>query len=226
MKAIILAAGIGSRLYPMTHSKPKTLVEVNGKPMLGYLIDNLIGAGISDITICVGFEANQIKKFCTKNYSRSLFHFVDNTDYLKTNNMYTLYLARDFLDDDVIIMNADLVYGQAIIEKILQTLGSVVACDKGSYNEESMKVTVEDGVITSISKAITPENSYGNSIDVYKIVKADLPILIEKMTEIVEKDKKQWTEVLLDQLFFSGNLKPPQWILMVSAGLKSTILKT
>ena len=61
--AIILAAGIGSRLRPMTNKKAKTLVKVNNKPIIGYIIDFLYRNGIKEIVICTGFESSQIVNF-------------------------------------------------------------------------------------------------------------------------------------------------------------------
>lgn len=216
MKAIILAAGVGSRLRPITEAKPKTLVEVNGKPMLGYLIDNLIDNNISEIVICIGYKGEKIRDFCGQQYPHVKFSFVENVDFEITNNMYSLYLARKYLQGDIILMNADLVYEETVISGLLKTQWTCVAVDKGTYDEESMKVIVtENGNICDIAKTISQKQAFGRSIDVYKIAESDLVILKSHLLEIVEwqKERNQWTEVLLQQLFQTQKIQAKPYLI-------------
>jgi HAD superfamily hydrolase (TIGR01450 family) len=203
MKAIILAAGIGSRLKPITEQKPKTMVLVNNKPILSYLIEGLIKNNIKKIVICVGYKSNQIISFCRDNYKDIEFNFVENKDFTNTNNMYSLYLAKDYLNEDVLLMNADLIYDSEIIGEMISSKKTCVAVDKDKYIEESMKIAVEGEIISSISKKILEKDAYGCSIDVYKINKEDLNVLKSEMLKIIEieKDVNQWTELLLNRLF-------------------------
>jgi HAD superfamily hydrolase (TIGR01450 family) len=210
MHAVILAAGVGSRLTPLTDDKPKTLVEVNGKPMLGYILDALAPHDLKGISICLGYKQDAIIEYCQTHYPHLPLNFVENPDYATTNNMYSLYCSRDaWGDDDLLIMNADLVFDPQVIPGLIKAEGSAVAVEEGAHNDESMKIVVKDDFITSISKQITPEEGYGCSIDVYKIAKADVPTLLESLLKIIEEDKdlNQWTELLLDRMFQSGDLK-------------------
>ena len=209
MKAIILAAGIGSRLRPITNDKPKTLTKVNGRPMIDFLISALCENKIKDIVVCTGFKSDMLVNFCKNNYPEINFTFVENSDYDITNNMYSLYLASKYLDEDVILMNADLVFYPEVIRKLLKMNSSAVAVDKGNYLEESMKLVVDNDLIKRISKKIDKNNSYGSSIDVYKINSKDCPIIKKEMEKIIEEnnDKNQWTEVMLDNLFQNDKLK-------------------
>lgn len=209
MKAIILAAGIGSRLRPITDDKPKTLTKVNGRPMLDYLISNLVDNNISDIIICTGFKSGQIINFCRDKYLSVNFSFVLNKNFDTTNNMYSLYLARQHLNDDIILMNADLVYGSNVIRDLLKQKTSSVAVDVGNFIDESMKIIVDNkNKIISISKKIAESKAYGSSIDVYKINKSDCDTIKNEMKRIIEekKDLNQWTEVMLDNLFQARKL--------------------
>ncbi len=208
MKAIILAAGIGSRLRPITNEKPKTLVEVNGKPLLGHILDSLIVNGIKDIVICVGYKSEEIINYCESTYTTINFKFIDNKDFDKTNNMYSLFLAKEELNDDLILMNADLVFDSNIISGLIKEETSAVAVDVGTYIEESMKVTVDNEFISSISKKISESDSKGCSIDIYKLNKSDLSIILSELNRIIikNKDLNQWTELMLDNLFKSKQL--------------------
>jgi HAD superfamily hydrolase (TIGR01450 family) len=207
MKAVILAAGIGSRLRPITDKKPKTLIEVNGKAMLGYILDALQDSSIKEIGVCTGYRESLIKEYCCSNYPQLSFSFFSNCEYAVTNNMYSLYLAKEFLDDDFLLMNADLVFSKSIIERLMMTTGTIVPVDVGLYDEESMKVTLNDrGFISGISKKISRESCYGSSIDIYRISARHIITILEAMHQIIDiqMERNQWTEVMFDQLFRNG----------------------
>ena len=213
MKAIILAAGTGTRLRPITNRKPKTLVKVAGKPIINYQIDALLENDIKDIIICVGYLSSDLIKYCEISYPDINFKFVENKDYSTTNNMYSLYLSRKYLDDETIIMNADVVFDEEIIKGMIELQGSVIATDVGEYIEESMKISLnEKNYINDISKKISQKNAFGCSIDIYKFVKSDNEILRKHLIKIIEDEKNlnMWTEVLLQRLLNNStiNAKP------------------
>ena len=91
MKALILAAGLGSRLAPLTDNCPKSLVQVNGKPILFKQIDNLHENGITDITVISGYLGNIMADELAKNYPD--VKVIHSVDYATTNNMYSAYLG-------------------------------------------------------------------------------------------------------------------------------------
>lgn len=211
MKAVILAAGIGSRLRPITSKKPKCMVKVAGRPILDYQIRAYAAAGIKDITIVVGYEADTIKDYC-KHIKDININIVNNCDYETTNNMYSLYLVREFVkDSDFILSNADVVFDARIAHELVNVItGDAIAADKGSYTDESMKITLGDNyLINNISKQIQESEAYGNSIDVYKFTSGSASTLFNHIIHIIEKDKnlKDWTEVAIQSLLQSGELK-------------------
>ena len=106
MKALILAAGLGSRLAPITDHCPKSLVPVNGKPILEKQIENLLENGITDITVVSGYHADILHKAVSEKFPTvKLLHSVD---YATTNNMYSAYLARSEMSgQELLMMNAD-----------------------------------------------------------------------------------------------------------------------
>jgi HAD superfamily hydrolase (TIGR01450 family) len=209
MKAIILAAGMGTRLKPITDKIPKALTRVAGKAILGYQIDALLTNNIKEIIICLGYKPGKIVNFCKVNYPNLNFKFIFNNNYKKTNNMYSFYLTRDFLTDDILLMNGDVIFDSKIIYDMCGKKDSVVAVDKGKYLKESMKIKVDkNGFISDISKIINKDDSFGCSIDLYKFKKNDLKIIKKEIKKIIEKEKnlKLWTEVLLQRLFNSARL--------------------
>ncbi len=94
-KAVILAAGLGSRLRPMTDNKPKCLVKINGKPLLQYQLDAYKQADIVDILIIVGYQGKKVEEYC-KHIKGLNIKVIYNNDYEFTNNMYSLLFGKRF----------------------------------------------------------------------------------------------------------------------------------
>lgn len=184
------------------------MVKVNGTPMIGHIIESLLDDGVDRIVICTGYRAEIIKEYCGRAFPLAPIIFVDNPDFLTTNNMYSLYLAREHLKGDCFVMNADLKFDAGVIPLLRTQQGTAFAVDRGRYIEESMKVVVRDARVCAIAKTIKPEESYGCSIDVYKIAAADGPLLIEEMRRIIEGEgnRNQWTELMLHRLCADGRL--------------------
>jgi HAD superfamily hydrolase (TIGR01450 family) len=211
MKAVILAAGIGSRLRPITNIKPKCMVKVAGKPILEYQLGAYAKAGIEQIIIIAGYKSDTIREYCRK-IDYCDIKIIENPQYMNTNNMYSLYLARDEIaGKPFILSNGDVAVDSTMVAGLVQNEASdLIATEIGSYNEESMKITLNThDCITDISKTISPENVYGLSADIYKFSASSSVMLFNKIKEIIEIEKKlnEWTEIALQQLFRSHILK-------------------
>jgi choline kinase len=202
MKALILAAGLGTRLRPITDTRPKAMVEVNGKPILFKQIDNLLQNSIEDITVIAGYKSEMMIDAINKSYKN--VKTIINDVYDKTNNMYSAYLALDDMyGNEFLLMNGDVFYDSEIVEELVKTdYKNSIVVEEGTYNDENMKVTCVDGRIMDISKAISKDNAYGVSIDVYKFSKEGSKVFYDKVKEFIE-DKKElnhWTEVALNDV--------------------------
>lgn len=140
MKALILAAGLGTRLAPLTNDRPKSLVSVNGKPILIKQIENLYENGITDITVISGYKAAVLEKTVHTLYPE--INIIYSADYASTNNMYSAYLAKDTMGlEGFLMMNADVFFDSSVISRLLRFPGqNAVVIDMGRYLEESMKV--------------------------------------------------------------------------------------
>lgn len=205
MKALILAAGIGSRLAPITDNCPKSMVPVNGKPILEKQIENLINNDVMDITIVTGYKSEVIEKYINTKYP--FIKIIKSVDYLNTNNMYSAYLARDILNgSEFLMMNADVYYDGSVLTELLNSkYENSIVTDIGIYNEESMKVTEKNGIIKSISKTISKEDALGSSIDVYKFSAKAGEMFFNKCNEYIEINNqlKLWSEVALNDILES-----------------------
>ena len=202
MKALILAAGLGSRLAPLTDSMPKSLVSVNGKPILFKQIDNLQMNGVEDITIVAGYKADVLEKKVHALYSN--VEIINNYDFASTNNMYSAYLGiQKTGTDGFLMMNADVFFDASVITALLECKASnAIVVDVGSYNEESMKVIQKGNRLVAISKQITEKDALGNSIDVYKFGSDGAKAFFDKCYEYIriKQDLKKWSEVALNDI--------------------------
>jgi len=211
MKALILAAGMGTRLRPLTDKIPKCLVPVNGVPIIAKQIENLIDNGIREIYIVSGYKSDILESVLKGSYP--FVNIVLNANYGETNNMYSAYLTRDVLyGNEFILMNGDVFFDESVISELLKPmyLNSIVV-EKGVYNDESMKVRVDNtNRIVEISKKIPEILAYGVSIDVYKFSAEASKSFFERIREIVEVHGKlnEWTEVALNEILSKVKFEP------------------
>ena len=119
MKALILAAGYGRRLQPITNTIPKSMVEVNGTPLLVNALNNLTALGILDIGIVVGHMADYIKERIGTEYNGAKISYFENARYLETNNVVSLYRAVSFCDDEMLMIECDIFYHKEMLEALI-----------------------------------------------------------------------------------------------------------
>lgn len=202
MKALILAAGFGSRLAPITDEVPKSLVPVNGKPILFKQIENLLENGITDITIVSGYKAEVLKRETLSAFPQ--VKIIESVDYATTNNMYSAYLGIKTTGIcSLLMMNADVFYDSSVIKELIRCeYKNAIVVDIGNYNEESMKVIEKNGKLVEISKTISKEDALGSSIDVYKFDSNGLKAFYDSCVDYIEnrKELKKWSEVALNDV--------------------------
>ena len=209
MKALILAAGFGSRLSPITDSIPKSLVKVNGTPILFKQIANLLENNISDITVVCGYKANVLIEQVRQKFPS--VKYVVSEDYSKTNNMYSAYLGLKATGiGDCLLMNADVFFDSSVIKNLLSfPFKNAIVVDIGQYNDESMKVVESNGYLTDIAKTINKEQALGNSIDVYKFDTFGCSLFYKKCCCYIEErnELKLWSEVALNDVLKECHFK-------------------
>ena len=194
LNAIILAAGKGKRLSPLTNDKPKCLVELFGKPLLEWQIETFQNSGITDITIVSGYKSDLI------NFPETTI--LKNEKYDSTNMVETLFYAKEKMLDSTIVSYGDIIFEKNVLNKLIQSKADFsIIVDKNwkRYWEmrfddplndaESLKID-SDGNITSIGKkAQKIDEIEGQYIGLMKFQNAGL----EKIKEFYEKTKSQST---------------------------------
>lgn len=209
-KAIILAAGSGRRLGAVAESMPKCMVPVNGTRIVDNQIGNLKAAGISDICVVAGHRADVLTSHLAENWPDVTV--VINPRYRETNNMYSLFLARNFVCGvPFILMNGDVFFDCGVLESLLGSGGeSSIVCERGIYLEESMKIVFNGRKISRIGKNVPECESWAVSADIYLFSASDGKILFDEIEETitVRHDENSWTEVALDRIFSRTSFVP------------------
>ena len=179
MKVIIVAAGQGTRLRPLTNDKPKCMVEYKNKPIINYILDTIDSCGINRIAVVDGYKREVLKSHLkNKNIT-----FYTNKRFDKTNMVSTLFEAKEFMNDDIIISYADIIYTKEVLNKLItSTADFSVVVDKKWKELWSMRMDnplddaetlkVQNGKIIELGKK---PNSYdeieGQYIGLIKISK-------------------------------------------------------
>ena len=192
MKAFILAAGVSRRLYPHTYDIPKCLLEVGGKPIIHYQLDALKNLGVIDIIMIVGYHREMLMINVEKNFPDLNFNFVINHHYFETNTAYSIHIGRDKLDSQVLLMNADVIYPKALLEKVFSSnYKTVLAVDIKACGKEEVKV-IDGGQnkIVAIGKDLIEEQCLGEFIGVAKLSKDFVDIFRRSISDLIDAGGK------------------------------------
>ena len=128
MQAIILAAGMGKRLKELTKNNTKCMVQVNGVTLIERMLKQIDALNVSDVTIVVGYEGQKLIDFISTLSINTPIHFINNPVYDKTNNIYSLALAKDVLScEDTLLFESDLIVEDGILEALVNDERSTLA---------------------------------------------------------------------------------------------------
>lgn len=171
MKAIILAAGQGKRLLPLTQDTPKTLLNISGTTILEYQLVTLASCNVKEVVLVGGFRVDKLKDYAERYIALHgldlKLKVINNKDYAITNNLYSLWLAKDEMNSDFLVINGDNVFDRRAIVKMIQQkdITAAVAIHKNpSYDDEDMKVRIVGSNVVEISKGIDNLAASGESI--------------------------------------------------------------
>ena len=211
MKAIILAAGMASRLRPLTLHTPKSLLTIDGKSLLQRSMDALIQNGIKDFVIVTGYLHEKIEAFVEEQYADTIsVKFIYNNVYDSTNNIYSLWLARPEAEgEDFLLLDSDLLYDPQIITEVMANkAANVLTLIKHDLGEEEMKVVTDaDGVIKEISKTCNPSDAAGESLGIEKIGKEYSAALYKELEVMMNTEhlENKFYELAFERLIPQGH---------------------
>lgn len=217
MQAIILAAGFGKRLQPLTNTVPKCMVQVNGKPLLVRMLELLENREVLQILIVVGHMKEKVIDAIGFKFGRANIHYVCNNEYNITNNVYSLWLAKDWLCRDSLLIECDLYFHPTILDCLLNFQGECgILVSK--YNPRTMNGTVvtvknNNEVSELIIKEKQRENfDYDNkykTVNMYNITKEFLEKnFVPHLSLFVRTfDKNSYYELVLGGIIYYEKVK-------------------
>lgn len=189
MKAVILAAGIASRLRPLTDKTPKCLLKVGSKSLLERTIDALIINGFKEFVIVTGYLREMIEDFVCKTYPDLRVQFIYNKKYDSTNNIYSLWLAKSaVLGHNVMLLDSDILFDGSIIKSLLDSpFDNCLAMNSHDLGDEEIKIIVDEkGKIKEISKVCSIEDAVGESVGIEKFSSSLIQQLFDEMDDMIE----------------------------------------
>lgn len=235
MIGMILSAGMGTRLMPLTKEIPKPLLEINGMTLLERMIKNCMNVGINEFIVIVGYNKEKVIELAPEleeKHSISI-KIVENERFDVTNTSVSTYLASKNLEgekaDDFILINGDNVVDPQIIADITKRENTSLIVDNyKQLNEESFKLIIENetfnedktianGTIKEIGKGIDIASSTGEFIGVSKVAKKDIPKFNEILKELIGEDEQNYYDFAYKTL---SKISPIDFVL--TNGLKWT----
>lgn len=202
MKCIVLAAGIGRRLRPITNYTPKCLIRLNREPLIDSYFRAFGKTGVNDIVLVVGHMAETLKKKIGRKYMNLDVDYVYNPDYASSNSAYSLWLAKDeILHTPFILADGDILFDAAILENLVNSsYENCLVVDRVFVDTgEEVKVTGEGGIVQHLGKqAVNRYPVVGESVGLYKFSKKVSHMLVQGLEKCVKDNGRnsEYEEVL------------------------------
>ncbi len=187
MKAIILAAGYGKRIHPVTNGLPKSMLQMGDRSLIHHMISACKRIGIEDFVFVLGYEKERMKAHIEEALDR--FSVVHNSDFRTTNTLYSLWLAREHFDDDFIYFNADILFDPKLLDLIRTDHGyPELLLETKRCAEEEVKMIVDESYrVLEIGKKLDPKDCAGEFIGIGKFTRNVLPDFADCLQEGVDR---------------------------------------
>lgn len=184
-RAVILAAGAGSRLRAVLGPAPKCLAPVGDCTLIERQIRLLRECGIDTITVVAGHRASDVMRVCGPRVG-----IVLNTRYAATNSLYSLWLARPLLTDGFLVLNADVLFDQSLLAALVESAhGDALLVGRRAagtvYSDEEMKVQLRGDLVAAIDKNLDDRLADGENVGIAKFGAAGASVLLEEMRAIL-----------------------------------------
>ena len=203
MKALILNSGRGERLRPLTKHVPKALIKIGGKPLLGHQINNLVGCGIRNTIITTGPFENKIKKYVESEYPDISVAYVKNQRYRTTNYIYSMWLTKNLIDDDIILFHGDLFFEKELLKKLVEDkyTNCVLVNRKIKPPKKDFKAVIENDVVIKIGVEFSGNNAFF-SAPLYKFSELGFLYWLNEIGNFIKRrgNLKTYAECILNEI--------------------------
>ena len=207
MKTLILNSGLGSRMGVLTSEHPKCMTEISAtETILGRQLRQIAAAGITEVVMTTGLFDSVLVNYCNSLDLPLHFTFVKNPVYDKTNYIYSIYCAREYLDDDIILMHGDLVFENEVFDQVINSDTSCMTVSSTlPLPEKDFKAQIVDGKVMKVGVDIFNDAMEAQAL--YKLNRADWKVWLDKITEFCEAgNTKVYAENALNELNGAANI--------------------
>jgi len=207
-KAIILNAGEGKRLRPLTQNMPKCLLKIGNKTILEHQLSSLEKCGIKTVILVLGYNFRMIlEKLRQCSFDLRIRHTL-NPVYSKTNTAYSLWLVRNEMNQDFIYLNGDVFFHTSILKRLIRSKhDTCLAIVRKEVGAEEVKVKLANDLITGLSKEMIPSSANGEFVGIAKFSQSINDAFKTKLNEIVNEGKlNAFFELAVQRLLKSHNV--------------------
>ena len=201
MKALILNSGMGSRMGVLTSDHPKCMTEISSREtILSRQLRLLCEAGVEEVVMTTGLFDSVLVEYCKSLELPIRITYVNNPLYKETNYIYSIYCAKDHLDDDILLMHGDLVFEAEVLDKVIASETSCMTVSSTlPLPEKDFKAVVENGMVMKVG--IEFFNQAMEAQALYKLYRNDWKCWLNKISEFCENDKRKvYAENALNEL--------------------------
>ena len=222
MHAIILAAGRGSRLLPLTTDLPKCLLPIGNTTVLGMQLDTLVAHGVETATVITGFNSHMVEDEINARQNGPSVETLFNPFFQVADNLASCWMARESMVEDFLLINGDTLFSPELLQTVLSAPAKDVAVtidQKGYYDGDDMKVTLDGTQLTAIGKTLPLTETDGESIGMLRFMNAGPAIFRNKLESLMRTPDgtKSWFLSAIHGLAKSGqhidtiNIKGADW---------------
>lgn len=191
MKALILAAGLGSRLKENTNKIPKALVKINNYPILHYQLNALNKVGIDQIIVVIGYKGEQIKRFINENHNNFTVKYIENKKFSSSNSSYSFWLAKNYILNEpyYIHLNCDIIFSHSLLESLINSkYDNVIAVRSDLELHNNMEnVILREKRIIDMSLINSPKAN-GKAFGLAKLSASSTSLLIKKLNTFINSN--------------------------------------
>lgn len=207
MKAIILSAGQGRRLLPLTANRPKCLIPLSGRPLLEWQLRNLAAAGVEEAVVVTGFGADQVEAaLMTMQLGGISVSTLHNPFFALADNLGSCWAAREEFAGDILILNGDTLFDAEIAKRLIdcepESPITVTIDRKDLYDSDDMKVQVSGGRLMAIAKTLDANSVDGESIGFLRFTAAGSALFRLTVEKAMRRPEglNQWYLSVIDGL--------------------------
>jgi choline kinase len=200
MKAVILAAGVGKRLWQVTQHRPKCLIDIGGQSLLRRYLTTLASLGIRRADIVVGYKQEMIRSAVASDACGVKVNFLVNEQFQR-GSISSLWIARTALDDDVIVMDADVLFHREILRRLIESPyeNALLMDETVKQTGEECMVVVAGGRVIALTKTMPAHYDYaGEGVGFLRVRHGDTPHVVASLRSYV--DKEAWNMEYEDAL--------------------------